>query len=110
MIGEILHGLRIIFGLFFLFLVPGYAATLALFPRKDELGVIERIGFAGALSIVVDILVTLFIDLVLHVPTTALNIFISLVAFTLLCLGIWRLEVFVISRYPEKFIKKGSEG
>jgi len=88
MIAEILHVFRIAFGLIFLFFVPGYALTLALFPRKDELGIAERIGFAGALSIVADILTTLFIDLVLHIPTTGLNIFLSLLALTGIMLGI----------------------
>lgn|GEM_PF-2041712 len=106
MIAEILHVLRVIFGLFFLFFVPGYAFTLVLFPRKDELSLIERIGFAGALSIVLDILITLFIDLVLHVPTTALNIFVSLLFFTAICLGIWKVEMYLISKYPHKFRKE----
>ena len=102
MIAEIIHVFRVIFGLFFLFFVPGFAFTLALFPKKDELSLIERIGFAGALSIVVDILVTLFIDLVLHVPTTPWNIFISLLYFTEICLGIWVFEIYLVGRISRK--------
>ena len=64
MLSAILSALRIIFGLVFLLFVPGYALTLALFPRKEEITLIERVGFAGVLSIVADILTTLFIDLV----------------------------------------------
>ncbi|MDD5112330.1 MAG: DUF1616 domain-containing protein [Candidatus Altiarchaeota archaeon] len=32
--------------------VPGYAITLALFPRKDELDFVERLGFSFALGFV----------------------------------------------------------
>ncbi|RLI85444.1 MAG: hypothetical protein DRO98_06945 [Archaeoglobales archaeon] len=98
MIAEILHVFRVVFGLIFLFFVPGYALTLALFPRKEELSLAERIGFAGALSIVADILTTLFIDLVLHIPTTGLNIFLSLLALTAIALAVWRVEVYFIER------------
>lgn len=98
MIAEIAHVLRVIFGLIFLFFVPGYAITLALFPRKEELSPIERLGFAGALSIIADILTVLFIDLVLHIPTTPLNIFLSLLTLTIIALMIWRIELYFIER------------
>ncbi len=101
MLPELLSGLRIIFGLLFLLFVPGYALTLALFPRWKELDFIERIGFACVLSIVTVMLSTLFIDLVLHVPTTALNIIAALLTLTALALFIWRVEILVI-RVVEK--------
>jgi len=34
---DIIHFFRVVFGLVFLFFVPGYALTLAFFPKKDEL-------------------------------------------------------------------------
>ncbi|MBO8183027.1 MAG: DUF1616 domain-containing protein [Archaeoglobus sp.] len=102
MIAEIIHAFRVIFGLFFLFFVPGFAFTLALFPKKDEITLIERLGFAGVLSIVIDILVTLFIDLVLHIPTTAWNIFISLLYFTEICLAIWVFEIYLMGKISRK--------
>jgi len=89
---DILGILRVIFGLLFLFFVPGFALLLALFPKK-ELSIAERIGFSGALSIVADMLTVLFIDLVLHIPTTALNIVLSLLTLTAFALIIWRLEL-----------------
>ena len=95
MIEDILGILRVIFGLLFLFFVPGFALLLALFPKK-ELSVAERIGFSGALSIVADMLTVLFIDLVLHIPTTALNIVLSLLTLTAFALIIWRLELFFL--------------
>lgn len=93
MIAAFLSCLRIVFGLIFLLVVPGYALTLALFPKKDDLEVMERIGFACALSIVADLLTTLFIDLVLHIPTTAMNIVVALLMLTALALFIWRVEL-----------------
>ncbi len=101
MIAEIVHAFRVIFGLIFLFFVPGYAIMLALFPRKDELSPIERLGFAGALSIIADILTVLFIDLVLHIPTTPLNIFLSLLTLTVLALLVWRIELHFIRKSEE---------
>ena len=96
MITEVLGVLRIIFGLLFLLVVPGYALMLALFPRKKELGFVERIGFACAMSIVADLLTTLFIDLVLHIPTTAVNIIAALLTLTGLALIIWEVEILII--------------
>ena len=95
MITEILGVFRIIFGLLFLLVVPGYALMLALFPRK-ELDFMERIGFACAMSIVADLLTTLFIDLVLHIPTTAVNIIVALLSLTALALIIWEVEILII--------------
>lgn len=88
----IFHGFRVAFGLIFLFFVPGYALTLAIFPKKD-FNKIERIGFAGVLSIIADILTTLFIDIILNVPTTAINIFLSLLTLTSIALLLWYFEI-----------------
>ena len=103
MIDTIINILRIIFGLIFLFFVPGYAFTLVLFPKKKDLSLTERLGFSGAFSIVIDVLLVLFIDVVLKIPTTPQNIFISLSLFTLTCLAIWGIETFVLSK---RFLKK----
>lgn len=109
MILEVLVVLRIVFGLLFLLFVPGYALMLALFPRGKELDFMERIGFACVLSIVADLLTTLFIDLVLHIPTTAVNIIAALLSLTGLALIIWRVEILVI-RVVEKRKRSKLEG
>ena len=98
---DILGILRVIFGLLFLFFVPGFALLLALFPKK-ELSIAGRIGFSGALSIVADMLTVLFIDLVLHIPTTALNIVLSLLTLTAFALIIWQLELFFLKLKEKK--------
>jgi len=107
MLSEILRILRIVFGLIFLLFVPGYALTLALFPRREEISFVERVGFAGVLSIVADILTTLFIDLVLGSPTTATNIVIALLCLTALALLIWRLELLLMRTFERRKLSKG---
>ena len=109
-IDAIIHFFRVVFGLIFLFFVPGYAITLALFPRKDELTTIERIGFAGVLSIVADILTTLFIDLVLGIPTTGLNIFLALLTLTVVMLVVWRVEVYLLKKWGEVPVESVENG
>jgi len=101
-ISGVLEALRIVFGLIFLLFVPGYTLILALFPKKEELSFIERIGFAGVLSIVADLLTTLFIDLVLHIPTTAVNIFVALLSLSALALIIWRIEILLIKMLEKR--------
>lgn len=96
MILEFLAFFRIVFGLFFLLFVPGYALMLVLFPRKEDLSFAERIGFACALSVVADLLTTLFIDLVLHIPTTAVNIILALFVLTTFAGLIWGVEILLI--------------
>ncbi len=98
MIDVLVQIFRTAFGLVFLFLIPGFALTLVIFPRMDEIRLVERVGLAGALSIVADVVTTLFIDLVLNVPTTGLNIFLALLTLTLAALAVWRLEVYFITR------------
>ena len=108
-IDTIIHFFRVVFGLMFLFFVPGYAITLALFPKKDELSTVERIGFAGVLSIVSDILTTLFIDLVLGIPTTGLNIFLALLTLTVVMLVIWRVELYILKKWGRVPVENGEQ-
>jgi len=110
MISEVLEVLRIVFGLIFLLFVPGYALILALFPKKEELSFMERVGFACVLSIVADILTTLFIDLVLHIPTTAVNIVVALLALSALALIIWRVEILLIKMLEKRKQSKAGVG
>jgi len=54
--------LRIALGLVFLLFLPGYALAAALFPRKLDLGGIERVGLSVGLSVAVVAVVGLALD------------------------------------------------
>jgi uncharacterized membrane protein len=55
-------GVRIAFGLLFAFFFPGYALVSALFPKRDKLGGIERLGLSFGLSIAVVPLIGLILN------------------------------------------------
>ena len=54
--------LRIILGLPFLLFFPGYSLILALFPRKDQIGGIERVALSFGLSIAIVPLIGLILN------------------------------------------------
>ena len=94
----IVNGMRLLFGLIFVFFVPGYAVLLVLFPEREELSLVERIAFSGVFSVVVVVFTALLMDMGFGIGTTASNIFLSLVIFTLLMIVVWKLELFYIKR------------
>lgn len=54
--------LRIILGLPFILFIPGYTLLAALFPRKTDLGRIERVALSFGLSIAVAVLMGLILN------------------------------------------------
>jgi uncharacterized membrane protein len=54
--------LRIAVGLLFVLFFPGYALVAALFPRKDNLDAVERVGLSFGLSIAVVPLIALVLN------------------------------------------------
>lgn len=80
--------LRIIFGLALTLFIPGFAISLVLF-SKEEVDWIGRIALSSVLSIAAVLLTTLFIDLVLGVDTTPINIVIALLSVTAFFMIIW---------------------
>jgi len=89
-----MEALRVISGFALTLFIPGFAFTLALFPRREDISPVERLAFSFVLSISSVLIVVLFIDLALHVPTTAVNIVSSLLAFSLLCLSLFAIQFF----------------
>lgn len=76
---------RTILGLLLILFVPGYSLIAALFPKKEDLGDIERIGLSFGLSIAI----TPLIGLILNYTPWGIRltpILISLIAFTLIML------------------------
>jgi uncharacterized membrane protein len=74
-------GVRIAFGLLFALFFPGYALISALFPERDRLGGIERLGLSFGLSIAVVPLIGLILNftpwgITLYPILTSVTIFI----------------------------------
>ncbi|KUG18930.1 hypothetical protein ASZ90_011376 [hydrocarbon metagenome] len=101
-VGFILGVLQAVFGFILILFIPGYALTWALYPRQDELTFSARMAISLTLSLAAVILTVLFIDLVLGVDTTPLNIAISLLVLSGLAAGLWKAQV----AYPEWAAKK----
>lgn len=89
----ILSILRIILGLLLTLLIPGFALTLALYPRKEDIKIVERIALSSVLSIAITLLMALFLDLGLGIDFTAMNMVISLSLVTIACFLIWLIEI-----------------
>ena len=85
--------LRIVFGFLLTLFIPGFALMLVLYPRRGDLGVVERIALSSVLSIAVTLLMALFLDLVLGVDFTAKNMVVSLSLFTVACSLVWFIGV-----------------
>lgn len=76
---------RAFFGFFLILFMPGYAVIWALFPDKSDFTGIERIAFSFVTSIGLTIVSVLFLDLVIGVDTTPLNLTLALILVTLFC-------------------------
>jgi uncharacterized membrane protein len=83
--------LRVVLGLLFLLLFPGYALMAAIFPKKDSLDAMERVAISLGLSLSV---ITFTVIILNYIPEgIALRpLYISLVLFTVVAsaIAIWR--------------------
>ncbi len=85
--------LRIIFGVPFLLICPGYTLLAALFPRKIELGGIERVALTFGLSIAVVPLIGLLINFTPWGITLGSTMFsVALFVFSTSIVASWRLR------------------
>jgi uncharacterized membrane protein len=91
-VAMVLGVLRAIFGFILVTFIPGYALAWALYPDPDELPFMDRLSISFVLSIAAVILSVLFMDLVLGVDTTPLNIVIMLLVVTAFAALVWKLE------------------
>ncbi len=102
----ILELLRAIVGLVLIMFIPGYAMTWAFYPERKDITDTERIALSFALSISGVMLSILFIDLLLGIDTTPLNIVLTIIFLTLLSLVIWRIHLYFInSKLKDKILK-----
>lgn len=75
-----------------LILIPGISLSLALFPKKEELDPVERIGVSFVLGLTPQFLLY-FGDKNLFVSTTTLTTAGTILLVTLIGLAIWRLRL-----------------
>ena len=71
-------------------LIPGYAMTYLIFPRRDEIDKLERLALAFALSLVVTPSLMLFENKILFVPINPLTVAANLAGITLFSAAYWK--------------------
>jgi len=79
------------FSMILLVLIPGLALSLALFPKKDEIDVIERLGFSFVFGLLPQ-LIQYFLDKNLNVPITTTTTYGLIAAITLASLLVWKMR------------------
>ncbi len=92
----IIETFRIIAGLILILFIPGYALSLAFYPKKTDISGSERIALSFTLSISGVMISTLFADIVLGIDTTPENIVITIIALTILSLLVWKVQLFIL--------------
>ncbi|MBN1195558.1 MAG: DUF1616 domain-containing protein [Methanomicrobiaceae archaeon] len=90
---DIIGIVRAIAGIVLITFVPGYALSWAIFPRRDRVPLVDRIALSFVLSIIGVIAAVLFIDIVLGVETTAVNLVIAVIVLTVLAAVAWKGQV-----------------
>ncbi len=58
----ILRGFRLVIGGFFILFVPGYSLLAVIFPKKDQIGFLERLSISAALSMAILAIMALILD------------------------------------------------
>jgi len=82
-VNSILFFLRAVLGLIVIFFIPGFAFTWAIYSKKTDLRLIVRIALSCVLSVAIVMLSSLFLDFVLGVETTGLNVAVMLLILSL---------------------------
>lgn len=80
---------RAVVGFALVLFIPGYAATWALFPKKKEIDVIERIALSIGLSISLVVLSVFVLNLVFGIKINFVNSLLIILLITLICAGVW---------------------
>lgn len=91
-----LYHVKAVLGLLYSFLFPGYALTAAFFPKKDDLGVLERITLSCILSIVIIML----IGLVLNYSPWGIKMVAAVIVNTAFTLGMSGLALYKREKLP----------
>jgi uncharacterized membrane protein len=78
-------------GMMLLILIPGLAVSLALFPKKDDLDFIERVGFSSVLGLIPQLL-QYFLDKNLSISIDTFTTYSIIVGITVVSLVVWKLR------------------
>ena len=89
----LLETLRAIFGLVYVMFIPGFAATWALFPKREKISDIERLALSFGLSIALTTLPVIALNYA-GLKITPINTFITilLVTLTFTTVAIYRMK------------------
>jgi uncharacterized membrane protein len=82
-VATLLFFLRAVLGLILIFFIPGFAFTWAIYIKQTDLTFIVRIALSCVLSIAIVMLSSLFLDFVLGIETTGLNVALMLIIISL---------------------------
>lgn len=100
----ILGFIQAFLGFILIMFIPGYALTLFLYPQKEDISYVKRIGLAFVLSMISVILLVLFIDEFLAINTTPINIVAAILVFSILVLFAWKVESILRKKVPNIFL------
>jgi hypothetical protein len=76
-----------------IFFIPGYAFTWVLYIKKEDISLIVRIALSCVLSIAIVMLSSLFLDFVMGVETTGLNVAIALLIITVYLIILYTVRI-----------------
>ena len=105
---SILFSNQSIYGLVLILITPGFAFICALFPRNEDLPFIDRIALSVVFSVAMVILSSLFLDNVIGIDTTGLNILITIITITLIFIVIWGIRIIYYKHEETAKNKPGS--
>ena len=92
-VDTVLFLLRAISGLLLIFFIPGFAFTWAIYTKNTDLSLIVRISLSCVLSIAIVMSSSLFLDFVMGVETTGVNVAIMLLIITLYFIILYTVRV-----------------
>lgn len=85
----IFDGVRVLFGYLLLLFIPGFILSMVLFPRFSDLRIIERLVYSMVLSVGSVLVLVLFMDVLLGMDTTPMNIVLVLIGVSLILINTW---------------------
>ena len=93
----------IFFGFLLLLFVPGFALSLAIFPRSTDLSITDRMVYSTILSISSGIASVVFMDIVLGLDRTLENFILIIGSFSVLVFLFWAGERYYLnSRFKKR--------